>query len=184
MSNFGATIAIIQEGRVLLIKREDFEVWGLPAGMNDPGESIAQTALREAWEETGLRVELTRLVGVYSTHYGQQYVSHSILFAARPVGGTLQPQVNETLDLAYFAPDELPEFTMWWHHQPIHAALNGIQGVVWQTNIAVAKPFQTREELYQFRDSSGLTRQEFYRYYFKEPESQAHIQEVGWGLTL
>ena len=30
MSNFGATIAIIHEGRVLLIKREDFEVWGLP----------------------------------------------------------------------------------------------------------------------------------------------------------
>jgi 8-oxo-dGTP pyrophosphatase MutT (NUDIX family) len=178
MSNFGASIAIIQEGRVLLIKREDFEVWGLPAGMNDPGESIVQTAVREAWEETGLRVELTRLVGVYSVYYGQQYLSHNILFAAHPVGGTLQPQVNETLDLAYFAPDELPEFTMWWHYQPIRDALNGAQGVAWQTHIDLARPFQSREELYQFRDSSGLSRQEFYRHYFKEPGDGAQIQEL------
>jgi 8-oxo-dGTP pyrophosphatase MutT (NUDIX family) len=178
MSNFGASIAIIQEGRVLLIKREDFEVWGLPAGMNDPGESIAQTAVREAWEETGLRVELTRLVGVYSTYYGQQHISHNILFAAHPIGGTLQPQVNETLDLAYFAPDALPEFTMWWHYRLIHDALNGAQGVAWQTHIEIARPFQTREELYQFRDNSGLSRQEFYRHYFKEPGNGALIQEL------
>lgn len=178
MSNFGVHIAIIQEGRVLLIQREDFEVWGLPGGIIDPDESIAEAAIREAGEETGLTVELTRLVGTYSVYYGQ-WVSHSILFAAQAVGGSLQPQVNETLDLAYFAPDELPEFTMWWHHQQVEDAISGVQGAAWRTNIEIALPFQSREELYRLRDDSGLSRQEFYRYYFRKPESKAHIREVG-----
>lgn len=177
MSNFGATVAIIEEGRVLLIKREDFEVWGLPGGMTDPGESIAQTAIREAWEETGIRVELTRLVGTYSTYFGQR-VNHSVLFAARPVGGALQPQVNETLDLGYFAPDELPDLTMWWHREWSRHVINGAQGLAWRTHIEIARPFQSREELYHFRDTSGLTRQAFFRHYFREPESGSQIQEL------
>ncbi|HXF60662.1 MAG TPA: NUDIX domain-containing protein [Caldilineaceae bacterium] len=62
----GVNVAIFQDNHILLTKREDFEVWCLPGGAVDPHESLAEAAMREALEETGLTVHLTRLVGVYS----------------------------------------------------------------------------------------------------------------------
>ncbi|MCP5099531.1 MAG: NUDIX domain-containing protein, partial [Chloroflexi bacterium] len=59
MISLGAGVVIIDEDKVLLIQREDFEVWALPGGRVDEGESIAETAVREALEETGLQVEIT-----------------------------------------------------------------------------------------------------------------------------
>ena len=56
MIRLAATVAIVQDDKVLLAKREDFEVWCLPGGMVDVGESLAETAVREAHEETGLTV--------------------------------------------------------------------------------------------------------------------------------
>ncbi|PJF32668.1 MAG: NUDIX hydrolase, partial [Phototrophicales bacterium] len=53
MTMIGANIAIIRDNKILLTKREDFEVWCLPGGQAEAGESLAQTALREAREETG-----------------------------------------------------------------------------------------------------------------------------------
>ena len=65
MPTLGVNIAIIPDDKILLTERTDFEVWCLPGGEVEPGESLAQAALRETREETGLEVELTRLVGVY-----------------------------------------------------------------------------------------------------------------------
>jgi len=53
-------------GRILLEKRSDCGVWGLPGGRIEPGESIRQAAVREVKEETGLMVKITQLLGVYS----------------------------------------------------------------------------------------------------------------------
>jgi hypothetical protein len=58
----GATVAILRDGKLLLTRREDFEVWCLPGGCVDEDESLADAARREAEEETGLKVRLTRLV--------------------------------------------------------------------------------------------------------------------------
>ncbi|MFW5692097.1 MAG: NUDIX domain-containing protein, partial [Chloroflexota bacterium] len=44
----GANVAIIRGDEILLTRREDFEVWCLPGGLTEPGESLAQTARREA----------------------------------------------------------------------------------------------------------------------------------------
>ncbi len=51
---------------VLLHQRADNHLWGLPGGALEPGESVAQAAIREMQEETGYTVEVTALVGVHS----------------------------------------------------------------------------------------------------------------------
>lgn len=53
-------------GALLLELRRDCRLWGLPGGRVEAGESIEAAALREAKEETNLKVRLTELQGVYS----------------------------------------------------------------------------------------------------------------------
>lgn len=158
----GAAIAIIKDGKVLLTKREDFEVWCLPGGQVDPGESMADSAVREAREETGLEVELTRLVCLSSRSGGGSDV-HMPIFAARVAGGTLSPQIDEVIDIGYFSADELPDDLMPWHRQPALDALNGISGAVYATTIRTSLPVQSRQELYAMRDASELSRLEFFK---------------------
>ena len=108
MPLLGVTIAIFQAGQILLTRREDFEVWCLPGGAVDDGESLAQAAMREAREETGLEVELTWLVGIYSRPTGWHSM-HLVLFAARPIGGALRPDPREVIEMSYFDLNTLPE---------------------------------------------------------------------------
>jgi len=86
MATLGVAIAIIQAGRVLLTKRDDFHVWCLPGGAVDNHESLADSALREAREETGLELELGRLVGMYSQPNWEGGSNHLAVFAAVPAG--------------------------------------------------------------------------------------------------
>jgi ADP-ribose pyrophosphatase YjhB (NUDIX family) len=130
MPTFGVTIAIIQDRQILLTKRSDFPVWCLPGGAVDDAESLAQAAVRESREETGLVVEITRLVGVYSRPRWRRGGDHSTLFAARPIGGSLQTVTDETVDAGYFHPDALPDTLFWWHRQRIHDAFGNAVGVV------------------------------------------------------
>src|SRR5713226_3153070 len=55
-----------EQGELLLQKRTDNELWGLPGGAMNIGESIAQAVIREVKEETSLDVEPTNIVGIYS----------------------------------------------------------------------------------------------------------------------
>ena len=172
MSSLAVAVAIMHGGRILLTKREDFEIWCLPGGGVEDGESLAGTAVREVREEIGLEVELTRLVGVYSRPTWNGGSDHIILFAARPVSGVLRPARDEVLDVGYFDPDQLPEPIDWWDRHLLLDALNGAGGSRAWTHAALwpLPRGMTRQELYAMRDRSGLSRQQFYLQYFGQPE--------------
>ena len=179
MPTLGVNVAIIRAGRILLTKREDFEVWCLPGGEVDPGESLAQAALREAREETGLEVRLTRLVGTYSEPHWRAGGMHIVLFSAEPLGDTMQLQPSEVVEAGYFAADDPPEPLLWWHRQRIRDVLDGVGGgVAWTQD--VTWPLEEdvpRSALYELRDRSGLSRQEYFLRYFGQ--SRREWLEVG-----
>ncbi|HEX2066166.1 MAG TPA: NUDIX domain-containing protein [Candidatus Thermoplasmatota archaeon] len=130
-------MAVIREGRVALQLREDSRLWCLPGGAVEPGETLAQAAVREVREETGLEVRLRRVVGVYSRSRWLDGGNHSVLFAATPVGGDLRRfAAAETLDARFFAPTALPSTLLWWHRRMIEDAVAGVgAAVAWALNV-------------------------------------------------
>ncbi|MEU4634154.1 NUDIX domain-containing protein [Micromonospora chalcea] len=99
--------------RLLLIQRTDNGLWSLPSGGQEIGESVAQTAVRETREETGIHVEVVGLVGVYSDpghviEYsdGEVRQQFSLCFRAVPVGGELTPS-DESSDVRWIEHNEL-----------------------------------------------------------------------------
>jgi 8-oxo-dGTP diphosphatase len=101
------------QGRILLIRRGDNGEWALPAGMIEPGEQPADAVLREVFEETGVHVAIDRVggVGMHESVYPNgdlcQYLV--VWFRCRPVGGSARPDGDESVEVAWFAPDALPE---------------------------------------------------------------------------
>ena len=174
MPGVAVNVAVIHEEKILLTKREDFEVWCLPSGGVEEGESLAEAAIRETKEETGVDVELTRLVGVYSRLGGMPDV-HAILFAGKPVGGEIKTQPGETIEVAYFPSDELPQEIAFGHKKRITDALQGMSGISVRQEIKGPDTKKlTRKELYELRDQSGLSRQQFYL----QQIEQAVIKEI------
>jgi 8-oxo-dGTP pyrophosphatase MutT (NUDIX family) len=100
------------EGRILLTRRSDNGRWCLPGGHVDPGESVAEACIREVMEETGLAVEVIRMIGVYSSpdylvSYpdGRRAQFVSVCLEARITSGS--PAVSEeTTEVGFFSLEE------------------------------------------------------------------------------
>ncbi len=58
---------VVRDGLVLLVHRARYDDWSLPKGKLEPGETWEDAALREVWEETGVRCTLGEFLG--SSHY-------------------------------------------------------------------------------------------------------------------
>jgi len=175
MPGLAVIVAIIDNGKILLTKREDFEVWCLPGGGVEEGESVAEAGIREAKEETGIEVELTSLVGLYSRVGGMWNDMHAVLFRARPLGGDLRLQPGETIEVAYFPFEDLPKEILLGHQQRIADAIANVCGVAMKQEVRMPDDHKpTRKELYELRDKSGLPRQKFYM----ERIARAEIREV------
>ena len=179
MPGLAVIVAVIDDEKILLTKREDFEVWCLPGGGVEESESLAEGAIREVKEETGLDVELTRLVGVYSRMGGGLQDVHTVLYAAKPIGGEIKAQVNEVIEIAYFPFEQLPDEMLFGHKKRISDAINNASGVSVRQEIETpdAKTY-TRKELYELRDRSGLTRPQFYLQRFEQAKI-IEMVEVG-----
>jgi GrpB-like predicted nucleotidyltransferase (UPF0157 family)/ADP-ribose pyrophosphatase YjhB (NUDIX family) len=100
-------IILDEESRVLLCHRRDHDLWNLPGGRVEAGETPWQGVLREAKEETGLDARVVRLAGVY----GKPDVNEVVFsFVCAVVGGSTTP-TEEADRMAFFAPDSLPPNT-------------------------------------------------------------------------
>lgn len=107
---------------VLLQRRGDFDKWGFPGGAVELGETPEQAAIREVKEETGLEVEIRRLVGIYTdcdTEYpnGDKAQSICIVYEFQVVDGELVCDGGETLELKWFSLDEEPELFCKQHEE-------------------------------------------------------------------
>ena len=105
-------------GRILLGQRADSGRWALVSGINEPGEEPADTVVREAFEEAGVRVEPVALarvkaderIATYANGDQTQYLD--LLFVCRVADdGPQEPHVNddESLAVGWFDADDLPE---------------------------------------------------------------------------
>ena len=114
--------------QVLLIK-DRVGRYALPKGHIDPGETEEEAALREVWEETGIRCEIIRKIGsvkyTYQNKYGDIVEKEVFYYLMKSVSGEIKPQDGETLDCFWVAAgeyDRLPRYSN--NDKIINLALN------------------------------------------------------------
>lgn len=133
--NFSGACITNEHGDILLQKRSNIEdVWGLPGGAVEIGESIEEAAIREVKEETGLDISVDYLVGVYSKYFttyqnGDKAQSICYFFRGKVVGGELYADKYETFDLKFFSKDQLPKIFVQQHIDVIEDFFQGRKGI-------------------------------------------------------
>ncbi|MGA4994849.1 NUDIX hydrolase [Nonomuraea bangladeshensis] len=106
-------------GDLLMIRRSDNDNWAVPGGAIDLGESIPAAAIRETVEETGIRCEITGLVGTYSdprhvilyTSNGEARQEFSIVLTGRAIGGEPTPS-EESREVRWVPRNEIMSLSM------------------------------------------------------------------------
>lgn len=121
---FAGGILTNEKNEVLLQKRSDFNVWGLPGGAMEFGETARETCIREFKEETGINVSIQEFLGV-STNQIQKYPNGDkaqsvvINFIVKKDSKSNCVLSDETLDLKYFSLDNLPKLINDQHYRTI-----------------------------------------------------------------
>jgi 8-oxo-dGTP pyrophosphatase MutT (NUDIX family) len=120
----GACALIFDKARhkVLLTQRSDNGLWCLPGGKMEAGETLEECCQREVWEETGLEIRITRLVGIYSNRDqlvvyrdGNQAQIVVLSFEAEITGGELGIS-DETTAFGYYSLEEIAALPMHGRH--------------------------------------------------------------------
>lgn len=101
-------------GEILLIQRRDNAHWAMPGGLSEIGMTYAETAVKELWEEAGMRGHAVRLLGMFDARrWGSRVKAHLINIVFHVACDDLTPRPGvEALDAQFFAQDALP--------QPLH----------------------------------------------------------------
>ncbi|WJE55014.1 NUDIX domain-containing protein [Bacillus cereus] len=95
------------------------EFWSLPAGAIEPGETPEEAVVREVWEETGLRVQIKGMKGVFGGRNfrhtysnGDQVEYIVVVFECEVIKGELRAIDGESLKLQYFSTHERPKLAL------------------------------------------------------------------------
>ncbi|HYO88504.1 MAG TPA: NUDIX domain-containing protein [Candidatus Limnocylindrales bacterium] len=105
----GVWCAVTKDGALLLSRRSDLNVWALPGGRLDSGESLLDAAAREVEEETGVLTADLHPVGMY---YLDGWRRMNVLFAGRARGGELLGRTDETRGNRFFPLEALPRMPL------------------------------------------------------------------------
>ena len=104
----------LDDGIVLIERRNEPLGWALPGGFVDYGESLESAAVREAREETSLDVSTLRLLGCYSDP-ARDHRMHTISTVYIATGRGIPSAADDALNLAVFKLDSLPELLCFDH---------------------------------------------------------------------
>lgn len=94
---------------IVLVRRRVPPLWALPKGTPDAGETLAETAVRETSEETGLRVEIEepiRAITYFFVHGRTRFHKTVHFFLMRPTGGRLEDHDHEFDEVRWMPIDE------------------------------------------------------------------------------
>jgi 8-oxo-dGTP pyrophosphatase MutT (NUDIX family) len=123
------------EGKILLTRRKDNGKWCMPGGLADVGEPPSDVAVREVWEETGLRVKPVKLIGVFDSRKSGSLVPvhlYHLDFLCEKIGGELT-LTNETTAYGYFREAEIATMDMHGSHaQRAPYAFRARQSGAWE----------------------------------------------------
>jgi HAD superfamily hydrolase (TIGR01450 family) len=128
----GVTAVIFNVQRqVLLVRRNDNGLWSLPSGHLEIGETVTEAIKREIQEETGLIVDVKKLIGVYSDPISQVFsypsgvTTHFITlsFLCCITGGFMQADYSEIAEVAFFDTSHLPTNILKMHPRWLKDAL-------------------------------------------------------------
>jgi ADP-ribose pyrophosphatase YjhB (NUDIX family) len=122
----GVRVLVVDGDRLLLVRGHGHDHWHLPGGAIKRGELLADAARREVYEETGCRIEVDRLLGMYS-HFKEYKSDHQAIFVAHPLS-ELSPRLNiEIAEARFFPLSDLPARL----HRSVRERLEEYQAQVW-----------------------------------------------------
>ncbi|WP_068058177.1 NUDIX hydrolase [Nocardia xishanensis] len=109
-----SAVVLDARGRILMIHRTDNNLYSIPGGGLEAGETVTDAVVREVKEETGIDIRVTTLVGIFSNpdHViayddGEVRQEFSICFRAEPIGGELRTS-SESKRVEWVEPDAIP----------------------------------------------------------------------------
>lgn len=103
--------AVFRHGKILLVQEKIDGGWTMPGGWADVGDSPAQGAEREVWEESGFCVRARKVVGVYDANRAEPmelYHAIKLVFLCDIIGGEARTS-DETTAVGFFGQDEIPQ---------------------------------------------------------------------------